>query len=110
MFSVGVFFLDGTVWTAGRGSYGRLGHHGTQNVPVFHPVEGLPSIQAIALGPWHCVALTLDDQVDNYSICTRCSRFVVRSYALVLPDFTQIDQYHCIGNRGKHVSPSSGTR
>ena len=31
------FLPDGVLWTTGSGLYGKLGHHGTENRPIFSP-------------------------------------------------------------------------
>ena len=97
LFQYCCYFSDGTVWTAGGGSAGRLGHHGTQNVPVFHPVEGLPSVQMINVAMSCCVVLTLDGQVVSYHACVCCSWFAVHCCALIPRGFIQIDQHHGTG-------------
>ena len=58
------FLLDGVLWTAGNGLNGKLGHHGTENRPIFSPVDGLPPVSQVAIGHYHCVVLTTEGNVS----------------------------------------------
>ena len=62
------FLTDGTVWTAGLGLHYVLGHHGNQDIPVFHPVDGLPPAQAIAVGYLTNLVLTRDGKVFHFNL------------------------------------------
>ena len=47
----------------GRNLYGNLAHHDLQKHNVLSRVEGLPYVRQIAVGEYHCVALTRDGRV-----------------------------------------------
>ena len=55
--------LDGTVWTMGANKYGTLGRNGVIDSPKLAPVEGLPAIEEIYVGWYHCVVRAKNNQV-----------------------------------------------
>ena len=56
-------FKDGTLWSMGRNKYGYLGRNGTDDCPNLAPIAGLPAIEEIYVGWYHCVARTRDNEV-----------------------------------------------
>ena len=47
----------------GRNKYGTLGRNGTDDSPDLAPVEGLPAIEEIYVGWYHCVVRAKNNQV-----------------------------------------------
>ena len=57
---------DGIIWTAGENDRGQLGHHGTQDRPIFSPVENIPPAKQLATGNYHGVILTRHGKVIRW--------------------------------------------
>ena len=62
LFILSILSPDGSVWTAGRNTWGQLSGD-TVDRPTFTKVLGVEAVKEIAAGSYYCVVLTVDDEV-----------------------------------------------